>query len=388
MNELFKKIDQQIDVLIDDQISDINGEIETLFDKKLSRQNEVRFGVVVGEMIINENAPAFEELQEIQSKINNAKNRLARAENLRTAKAANRFAAQFQELPVLGVLPKPLWYELCHKYGLYCFEHISAEGKTGVADRTTALLLSFSLLFLILPAIIAFSLIPLPVFQLVSGIVIVVMAWSMFMGVLKMPPEGGKFKNTANELFVDITKTIFMFSFFVGLFAFPNSFVSVSPSNLFSLDSLWGLLSLFGGIIAAVVIFLVETYLFISLTSLLHKLPSRLLVKILWPAGIDYKPAKDETPVSVKFKFQASEIFISTLCRLKELGASPKIATVSSAIDINKREAALSILSSVDPILYTIDGDFVIVHEQCGEFAAEQDIMKWVKKNAWKFSGI
>lgn len=130
--------------------------------------------------------------------------------------------------------------------------------------------------------------------------------------------------------------------------------------------------------------------------------PRWFLLWWLFPGRVDVE-MRGDNGVGLEFlnptDHEGQGYFDNAILQLQKAGLQPMVAAVSKAIKINRNSVIQSALAQVkrfslgpmlaDPIAYTIlmidDRPYVVVVAAYGEFAEEQEVMKWVERSGFLY---
>jgi len=119
-------------------------------------------------------------------------------------------------------------------------------------------------------------------------------------------------------------------------------------------------------------------------------LAQRFLLQVCWPKGVDAEPSSSQE-VQVRFVPQAPTTFLDLAERVQRQFGRPCVAAPAAAIAltgvVRLAEARLRDLQ-IDPILYLRSGlgdkATVAIMAQYGNFAAEQTVLEWARREGTK----
>lgn len=278
-------------------------------------------------------------ISELEKEINQKSKKFAaslslppRAEKVRQNLKANGMSPE-------GVVPVGVFAGMCRKFGLFRFEGLTPEGKVRFDTNSVGNIgqLIFSWFFLALITIsvpIAFYVLHFHYFSHnVSPIIASLI--DVMLGIV-----------------TGFFMSLFVTTFFIGIL---------------------------GGLVQKIAF---------------RRLSLREKCHVLWPAmrDMDIQAQVDgngleQNLVKVNFSdVSGNKKFVEDLRRAKSEGLSLCVAAVPEAIGISYQEInhVVSVAHQYDPILYLIVGDFAVILSQEGDFAAEQEVMNWVRQEARK----
>lgn len=289
-------------------------------------------------------------------------------------------------ISLIAVLPVSLWQGICKKFGLYRFENIDEAGGANIAAlsksklETAQTLVGCSFVAAILGCI-----------GLLLGA-----PWYIF---------GLFFAYNVAEcsaLYESIEKKRLVRASCYWLSTLALSSVSIFATfgdQLESLSAVGLVANLIGyGFVLGFASFIVLSIVFCNGEEIIERLvrmvgtkvydayfralSHKKLLKALWPDGVD--ALADANKIKVHFPDPPLGVF-ELLKKLKSGGFRPMVAAVPDAITLDIVEVKENMKEQIkkmnlDPIIYVKKDDDVAILCQFGDFAPEEEVIKWVKK--------
>lgn len=287
----------------------------------------------------------------------------------------------------IAVLPASLWQGICKKFDLYRFENIDAEGKVNIATLSKSKLETASLFVgnFFTAAILSLFILPFGMPWYNFGILFV--ACLAFCMIFE-DSEGKKSRRMHAFLYDLLTLALFSSSIFV---TFGDSLQDFSTAAFAASLIGFGLLSIAVAFPVVLFVFVFGEKIIERFTKAigtrvynmyLRALSHKKLLKALWPDGLD--TSKSENKIKVYFPDPPTEVF-DVLKKLKSGGFQPMVAAVPDAVTLDIGEVKANWKEQIknmnlDPIIYVKKGDNVAVLCQFGDFASEEEVVEWVKK--------